>query len=135
MQKPDGGGMTEFLKPLNDKLAQANNMSEGKRSDFFNHLKAASESLSALIWIAYTGKGCGKQKLLLLTSYFPIFNINLASKQQLFALIFSGMSMPIGHVEECWQSAEFYNNKVLITYHFIFIHPLFLKLTGVVTCD
>ncbi|CAI9294692.1 unnamed protein product [Lactuca saligna] len=84
-QKPDAGGMAVFLKPLNDKLAQANDMSEGKRSDFFNHLKAASESLSALIWIAYTGKGCG-------------------------------MSMPIGHVEECWQSAEFYNNKVLVEY-------------------
>ncbi|KAL8255325.1 hypothetical protein R6Q59_033546 [Mikania micrantha] len=27
-----------------------------------------------------------------------------------------GMSMPIGHVEECWQSAEFYNNKVLVEY-------------------
>lgn len=26
---------------------------------------------------------------------------------------FLGMSMPIAHVEESWQMAEFYNNKVL----------------------
>lgn len=26
---------------------------------------------------------------------------------------FQGMSMPIAHVEESWQMAEFYNNKVL----------------------
>ncbi|KAL4555645.1 hypothetical protein LXL04_038270 [Taraxacum kok-saghyz] len=84
-QKPDAGGLAEFLKPLYDRLAEASTMSEGKRSDYFNHLKATSESLNALIWIAYAGKGCG-------------------------------MSMPIGHVEECWQSAEFYNNKVLVEY-------------------
>ncbi|KVI10718.1 Adenylate cyclase-associated CAP [Cynara cardunculus var. scolymus] len=84
-QKPDARGMAEFLRPLNEKLTEANSMSEGRRSDFFNHLRAASESLTALAWIAYTGKNCG-------------------------------MSMPIGHVEECWQSAEFYSNKVLIEY-------------------
>nr|XP_043622057.1 cyclase-associated protein 1-like isoform X2 [Erigeron canadensis] len=84
-QKPDAGGLAEFLRPLNDKLTEANSMSEGRRSDFFNHLKAAAESLTALAWIAYTGKDCG-------------------------------MSMPIGHVEECWQSAEFYSNKVLVEY-------------------
>ncbi|KAJ6365122.1 hypothetical protein OIU76_029985 [Salix suchowensis] len=27
-----------------------------------------------------------------------------------------GMSMPIKHVEECWQMAEFYNNKILVEY-------------------
>lgn len=66
MQKPDAGGMAEFLKPLNEKLTEANNMSEGRRSDFFNHLKSASESLTALAWIAYTGKGCGKKKIIIL---------------------------------------------------------------------
>ncbi|MBA0843007.1 hypothetical protein Goarm_000234 [Gossypium armourianum] len=60
-------------------------MTEGRRSDFFNHLKSAGDSLSALAWIAYTGKDCG-------------------------------MSMPIAHVEESWQMAEFYNNKVLVEY-------------------
>jgi adenylyl cyclase-associated protein len=30
--------------------------------------------------------------------------------------VISDMSMPIAHVEESWQMAEFYNNKVLYTF-------------------
>ncbi|TYI99717.1 hypothetical protein E1A91_A13G036700v1 [Gossypium mustelinum] len=84
-QKPDMAGLVEFLKPLNEVILKVNAMMEGRRSDFFNHLKSAGDSLSALAWIAYTGKDCG-------------------------------MSMPIAHVEESWQMAEFYNNKVLVEY-------------------
>ncbi|KAJ9537909.1 hypothetical protein OSB04_030642 [Centaurea solstitialis] len=84
-KKPDVAGLGEFLKPLNEKLMKAISMTEGRRSDFFNHLKAVAESLTALAWIAYVGKDCG-------------------------------MSMPIAHVEESWQAAEFYNNKVLVEY-------------------
>nr|ADZ16114.1 adenylyl cyclase associated protein [Gossypium herbaceum subsp. africanum] len=84
-QKPDMAGLVEFLKPLNEVILKVNAMTEGRRSDFFNHLKSAGDSLSALAWIAYTGKDCG-------------------------------MSMPIAHVEESWQMAEFYNNKVLVEY-------------------
>ncbi|XAR59536.1 hypothetical protein NMG60_11015400 [Bertholletia excelsa] len=84
-QKPGMEGLAEFLKPLNEVIMKANAMTEGSRSDFFNHLKAATDSLTALAWIAYTGKDCG-------------------------------MSMPIAHVEESWQMAEFYNNKVLVEY-------------------
>ncbi|MED6134364.1 F-actin-capping protein subunit alpha [Stylosanthes scabra] len=84
-QKPDPQGMAEFLKPMNEIIQKANTMAEGKRTDFFNHLKAAVDSLSALAWIAYTGKECG-------------------------------MSMPIAHVEDSWQMAEFYSNKVLVEY-------------------
>ncbi|WCJ33889.1 cyclase associated protein 1 [Euphorbia peplus] len=84
-QKPDVARLGEFLKPLNDVIMKANAMTEGKRSDFFNHLKSAADSLTALAWIAYTGKDCG-------------------------------MSMPIAHVEESWQMAEFYNNKILVEY-------------------
>lgn len=84
-QKPDLAGLGEFLKPLNEVIMKANALTEGRRSDFFNHLKAAADSLAALAWIAYTGKDCG-------------------------------MSMPIAHVEESWQMAEFYNNKVLVEY-------------------
>ncbi|XP_010548053.1 PREDICTED: cyclase-associated protein 1 [Tarenaya hassleriana] len=84
-QKPDLAGLAEFLKPLNEVIMKANAMTEGKRSDSFNHLKAACDSLTALAWIAFTGKDCG-------------------------------MSMPIAHVEESWQMAEFYNNKVLVEY-------------------
>ncbi|KAK1402646.1 Adenylate cyclase-associated CAP [Heracleum sosnowskyi] len=84
-QKPDMAGLGAFLKPLNQVITKANEMTGGKRSNFFNHLKTVAESMSALAWIAYTEKGCG-------------------------------MSMPIAHVEECWQSAEFYSNKVLMEY-------------------
>ncbi|XP_024979484.1 cyclase-associated protein 1 [Cynara cardunculus var. scolymus] len=84
-KKPDVPGLGEFLKPLNEKLMKAISMTEGRRSDFFNHLKSVAESLTALAWIAYVGKDCG-------------------------------MSMPIAHVEESWQAAEFYNNKVLVEY-------------------
>lgn len=84
-QKPDMAGLVEFLKPLNEVIVKATKMTEGKRSDFFNHLKAAADSLTALAWIAYSGKDCG-------------------------------MSMPIAHVEESWQMAEFYSNKILVEY-------------------
>ncbi|KAF2305903.1 hypothetical protein GH714_008788 [Hevea brasiliensis] len=84
-QKPDLAELAEFLKPLNEVIMKANAMTEGRRSDFFNHLKSAADSLTALAWIAYTGKDCG-------------------------------MSMPIAHVEESWQMAEFYNNKILVEY-------------------
>lgn len=60
LQKPDVAGFAEFLKPLNEVVMKANKMTEGRRSDFFNHLKTAADSLSALAWIAYTGKDCGK---------------------------------------------------------------------------
>ncbi|XP_028083827.1 cyclase-associated protein 1 isoform X1 [Camellia sinensis] len=84
-QKPDMAGLAEFLKPLNNMIMKANAMTEGRRSDFFNHLKTAADSLTAVAWIAYTGKDCG-------------------------------MSMPIAHVEESWQMAEFYSNKILVEY-------------------
>ncbi|KAL7002703.1 F-actin-capping protein subunit alpha [Sarracenia purpurea var. burkii] len=84
-QKPDMIGLAEFLKPLNEVILKANAMTEGRRADFFNHLKAAGDSLTALAWIAYTGKDCG-------------------------------MNMPIAHVEDSWQMAEFYNNKILVEY-------------------
>ncbi|XP_042521124.1 cyclase-associated protein 1-like [Macadamia integrifolia] len=84
-QKPDPTGLGEFLKPLNEVITKANALTEGRRSDFFNHLKSVADSLTALAWIAYSGKDCG-------------------------------MSLPIAHVEESWQMAEFYNNKVLVEY-------------------
>ncbi|KAL6546030.1 F-actin-capping protein subunit alpha [Orobanche gracilis] len=84
-QKPDTAGFMEFLKPLNEVMAKASALAEGRRSDFFIHLKTGADSLSALAWIAYTGKD-------------------------------SGMNMPIAHVEESWQMAEFYCNKILVEY-------------------
>lgn len=53
-------GLSEFLKPLNEVIMRGSSMTEGRRSDFFNHLKAATDSLTALAWIAFTGKDCGE---------------------------------------------------------------------------
>ncbi|KAL2490708.1 Cyclase-associated protein 1 [Abeliophyllum distichum] len=58
-QKPDMAGLVEFLKPLNDVIKKATALTEGRRSDFFHHLKTSADSLTALAWIAYTGKDCG----------------------------------------------------------------------------
>ncbi|KAL0412493.1 UNVERIFIED_CONTAM: Cyclase-associated protein 1 [Sesamum radiatum] len=58
-QKPDMAGLVEFLKPLHEVTAEASALTEGRRSDFFHHLKTGADSLSALAWIAYTGKDCG----------------------------------------------------------------------------
>lgn len=63
-QKPDVAGLADFLNPLNEIITKANSLTEGKRCEFFNHLKAVSDSLAALAWIAYSGKGCGKLNLL-----------------------------------------------------------------------
>lgn len=57
-------GLVEFLKPLNEVIIKANAMTEGRRSDVFNHLKSVADSISALAWIAYTGKDCGEKKQL-----------------------------------------------------------------------
>lgn len=84
-QKPDIAGLPNFLKPLNDVIVKANALTEGRRSDAFNHLKTIADSIAALAWLVYLGKDCG-------------------------------MSLPIAHVEESWQMAEFYNNKVLVEY-------------------
>ncbi|AQK63297.1 Adenylyl cyclase-associated protein [Zea mays] len=74
-----------FVKPLSDVMAKATAMTEGRRPDYFNHLKSVADSLPALAWVAFLGKDCG-------------------------------MSFPTAHVEESWQMAEFYNNKVLVEY-------------------
>ncbi|XP_042450823.1 cyclase-associated protein 1-like isoform X1 [Zingiber officinale] len=84
-QKPDLAGLQEFLKPLNEVILKASVLAEGKRTEFFNHLKTSADSLTALAWVAYLGKNLG-------------------------------MSMPTSHVEESWQMAEFYNNKILVEY-------------------
>ncbi|KAJ0981909.1 hypothetical protein J5N97_010164 [Dioscorea zingiberensis] len=84
-QKPSLENLAGFLKPLNEVILKANALTEGRRTDAFNHLKSIADSLTALAWIAYSGKDCG-------------------------------MSLPTAHVEESWQMAEFYNNKVLVEF-------------------
>lgn len=57
-------GLIEFLKPLNEVISKASALTEGRRSDFTHHLKTGGDSLAALAWIAYTGKDCGKKKII-----------------------------------------------------------------------
>ncbi|KAK7357269.1 hypothetical protein VNO80_16553 [Phaseolus coccineus] len=51
-QKLDLAGFGDFLKPLNEVITKATNLTKGRKSYFFNHLKADADSLSALAWIA-----------------------------------------------------------------------------------
>lgn len=53
-------GLSEFLKPLNEVIFKVHELTEGRRTEVFNHMKAAADSLVALVWIAYSGKDCGK---------------------------------------------------------------------------
>jgi adenylyl cyclase-associated protein len=48
-----------FFKPLSDVIAKATAMTEGRRPDYFNHLKSVADSLPALAWVAFLGKDCG----------------------------------------------------------------------------
>ncbi|KAJ7564243.1 hypothetical protein O6H91_02G009100 [Diphasiastrum complanatum] len=83
-EQPDVPSLQKLLKPLADVTSKANSLTEGKRTDTYNHLKTVAESLQALFWVLYTKD--------------------------------NGMSLPGPHIEESWQAAEFYNNKVLIEY-------------------
>lgn len=84
-KRPDPAALQKVVQPLVDALTKAHGLTEGKRTEAFNHQKAVAESLLALSWVCYAGKDCG-------------------------------MSLPGPHVEESWQSAEYYNNKVLVEY-------------------
>lgn len=68
-QKPDLAGLQEFLKPLNKVILKASALTEGRRSEFFNHLKTVADSLTALAWVAYSGKDCGQYS----TNFYGIF--------------------------------------------------------------
>ncbi|KAG6484518.1 hypothetical protein ZIOFF_053036 [Zingiber officinale] len=58
-QKPDLDGLQEFLNPLNEVILKASALTEGKRPEFFNHLKTSADSLTALAWVGYLGKDLG----------------------------------------------------------------------------
>ena len=49
----------DFFKPLNDAIGKAAAMTEGRRPDYFNHMKSVADSLAALAWVAFLGKDCG----------------------------------------------------------------------------
>eukprot|EP00899_Mesostigma_viride_P007907 jgi/Mesvir1/17117/Mv07550-RA.1 len=81
-KQPGLPDLQKLVEPVGEKISVLAGLASGRRTDAFNHIKAAAESMNSLTWVVYTGKDCG-------------------------------MSLPAGHVEESWQSAEFYSNKVL----------------------
>jgi adenylyl cyclase-associated protein len=61
LQQPDAAGLQTVILPLADSLTKAHALTEGRKTPAFNSCKAVAESLSALTWVCYTGKDCGKQ--------------------------------------------------------------------------
>uniref|UniRef100_A0A0E0GT13 Adenylyl cyclase-associated protein n=1 Tax=Oryza nivara TaxID=4536 RepID=A0A0E0GT13_ORYNI len=52
LQKPASmADAQDFFKPLNDVIAKAIAMTEGRRPDYFNHIKSVADSLTALAWV------------------------------------------------------------------------------------
>lgn len=84
-QKPSMDALSKLVAPVGEQLGKASALTEGKRTDAYNQLKAVAESLAALTWVVYSGKDCG-------------------------------MSVPPAHVDESWQAAEFFANKVLVEF-------------------
>lgn len=60
IQEPNSAGLQNLVKPLGEAIQKAHALTEGKRTDAFNHQKVIAESLSTLSWVVYTGKDCGK---------------------------------------------------------------------------
>ncbi|CAI5535254.1 unnamed protein product [Closterium sp. Naga37s-1] len=58
-KKPDTSALPKLLEPLGAAMAAASKLTEGKRTDAYNHVKAVAESVAALTWVAYSGKDCG----------------------------------------------------------------------------
>ncbi|CAI5944064.1 unnamed protein product [Closterium sp. NIES-64] len=58
-KKPDTSALPKLLEPLGAAMAAAGKLTEGKRTDAYNHVKAVAESVAALTWVAYSGKDCG----------------------------------------------------------------------------
>ena len=52
-KQPAGPALQQLLKPTSDKISEIQAFREkSRRSDFFNHLSAISESIPALGWVA-----------------------------------------------------------------------------------
>ena len=68
-QKPEFPDLQKLIKPLGDILTKASTLTDGKRTDAYNHLKVIAESLTALTWVAFTGKDCGKLIVKLQSSF------------------------------------------------------------------
>jgi len=59
MQRPSPEAMQKVVQPLAGALTKAHSLTEGKKTEAFNHQKAVAESLLALTWVCYAGRDCG----------------------------------------------------------------------------
>lgn len=59
VQKPDNASLQKLIAPVGAQLQAATELSEGRRSAAFNHLKAVAEALQALSWVVYSGPNSG----------------------------------------------------------------------------
>jgi hypothetical protein len=72
---PEINGLTGFqLKPTSDKINEIQTHREAqRRSQFFNHLSAISESIPALGWVSIvSSRQCGRKCFGKMAKYFPI---------------------------------------------------------------
>jgi hypothetical protein len=92
MQRPDPEALQKLVQPLADALTKAYSLTEGKRTDAFNHQKAVAESLLALSWVCYTGRDCGTARDLRLVAYI----LHLLLLPSYFHFSFDFL------VKECW---------------------------------
>ena len=56
-KQPGAADLPQLLKPQSDKIAEIQSFREAnRRSEYFNHLSAISESIPALGWVAVVRK-------------------------------------------------------------------------------
>ena len=92
-KQPHPAELQTLVTSLVEHLTDVSNRTEGKRTDAYNHQKTVAEFLQALTWVAQTAEA-GKQLFCFITDMVVI-------------------GKPSIHVDQCWQSAEFYGNKIL----------------------
>lgn len=96
MQRPNPEAMQKLVQPLADALTKAHRLTEGKRTDAFNHQKAVAESLLALTWVCYAGRDCGTARDHFLLSIGGLYSSFLSIFLFPFAFL----------VEELWWSCK-----------------------------
>lgn len=93
-RKPQPVELQKLVAPLVEQLTDANSRTEGKRTDPFNHQKVVAEFLQALVWVGQTAEAGA-------TIVRQLHRcLCLTGKPNLF-------------VDQCWQNAEFYANKLM----------------------
>lgn len=61
LQAPTPAEMQALVGPVGEAMMKAGSLTEGKRTDEYQHLKAVADSLQALTWVLYAGKESGEE--------------------------------------------------------------------------